>query len=539
MGFRKTMGLEPKGVFPDNPTTATGVRSGIVENQYGKFGYIRIEDFLVGERGVNAIRKVLFEDFGETDGLMIDIRDNPGGNILVADVLSQLFTGNRVDTTQARLLNNQLNADIVLNNADILGQAFVDVVERDLDSNSTFTDAARFIPQEDANTLGQGYYGPVAVLTNARSFSAADLFTCGMRDNGAALIFGEEPLTGAGGANVITHELFTILNPSAFEELPDDHTMRVSWRQAIRFGEARGRVIEDFGCDFANKDIALSLNDIQNGSTDQLETISRELGRLARWRRFDPSVNVDNFQGENAVYNDDLTFPIGIESTRRVQIRRDGEFFDRVNVNAGDEEVVLEVDLSDLSFGDSTRYTFEGNDFLRRPLWNIKRTFTHYGDKIRVSPNGTALDLTSSIELQAPFILNRRETEDPWRFTPSGLEVGFQDELVDINSAAVFTYDLSQLTTAQLNLELEFDSRDFNAETLFISVELGEGVEFTTIDDSQLLMFEFFPLERQVLNFDLSDFAGLDNVRVNINYLNTNSTLTGGGLRIPSIEVTP
>jgi hypothetical protein len=156
-----------------------------------------------------------------------------------------------------------------------------------------------------------------------------------------------------------------------------------------------------------------------------------------------------------------------------------------------------------------------------------------------VSPNGTALDLTSSIELQAPFILNRRETEDPWRFTPSGLEVGFQDELVDINSAAVFTYDLSQLTTAQLNLELEFDSRDFNAETLFISVELGEGVEFTTIDDSQLLMFEFFPLERQVLNFDLSDFAGLDNVRVNINYLNTNSTLTGGGLRIPSIEVTP
>jgi Peptidase family S41 len=59
--------------------------------------------------------------------------------------------------------------------------------------------------------LGQRYYGPVVLITNARCYSATDTFTAGFADHRIGTILGVGPNTGAGGANVWTHGLLKAL----------------------------------------------------------------------------------------------------------------------------------------------------------------------------------------------------------------------------------------------------------------------------------------------------------------------------------------
>ena len=51
------------------------------------------------------------------------------------------------------------------------------------------------------NGIGQVYYGPVVLITDALSYSATDIFAAGFQDNEVGLVLGTSGNTGAGGAN--------------------------------------------------------------------------------------------------------------------------------------------------------------------------------------------------------------------------------------------------------------------------------------------------------------------------------------------------
>jgi C-terminal processing protease CtpA/Prc len=105
-----------------------------------------------------------------------------------------------------------------------------------------------------AAELGQRYYGPVVLITNARCYSATDIFTAGFADHRIGTILGVDPNTGAGGANVWTHGLLKALldfppaDPdSPDRELPKGANMRVAIRRSLRVGAQAGVPVEDLG----------------------------------------------------------------------------------------------------------------------------------------------------------------------------------------------------------------------------------------------------------------------------------------------------
>ena len=51
------------------------------------------------------------------------------------------------------------------------------------------------------NGIGQVYYGPVVLITDALSYSATDIFAAGFQDNEVGVVLGTGGNTGAGGAN--------------------------------------------------------------------------------------------------------------------------------------------------------------------------------------------------------------------------------------------------------------------------------------------------------------------------------------------------
>lgn len=250
--------------------------------QYGdkNLGYIRLSSFEPAtsvNQAMWVIMRLLDDQLSDTDALVIDVRDNPGGYITYADRLFQLFSSEQVGVSALRFLNTELNNDM-LNYSPLRnwGDNWVKLIQDVNGTDATYSQSSSYLTPDQANFFGQAYYKPVGVLSNARSYSSADLFTCGMQDNGLAKVYGQDPQTGAGGANVITHSLFVEQVGYPFEALPQGQEMRVSWRQAVRFKHHQNELIEDFGC-YADVDASRTPKDLKDGGQDQLRKIAMDL----------------------------------------------------------------------------------------------------------------------------------------------------------------------------------------------------------------------------------------------------------------------
>ena len=80
-----------------------------------------------------------------------------------------------------------------------------DSLEQATETGSVFSAARPITPEDGANEVGQTYHGPVVLITDARCYSATDIFAAGFADHEIGPILGVDDNTGAGGANVWTH----------------------------------------------------------------------------------------------------------------------------------------------------------------------------------------------------------------------------------------------------------------------------------------------------------------------------------------------
>jgi hypothetical protein len=101
-------------------------------------------------------------------------------------------------------------------------------------------------PHELANDLPR-YRGPVVLVTDALCYSAADMFAAGFQDNKLGPVLGAATQTGAGGANVWTHELLRLWLPDTLTALPEGTSFRVALRSSRRVNEREGVPLEDLG----------------------------------------------------------------------------------------------------------------------------------------------------------------------------------------------------------------------------------------------------------------------------------------------------
>ncbi|KAI9104447.1 hypothetical protein DFS34DRAFT_690740 [Phlyctochytrium arcticum] len=232
-------------------------------------GIIRLSSFVPGDllevSVFNAIRTLLNDTLSNTDGILFDVRGNPGGKIRIAESIYQWFAG-VTEPVQTRAINHPTNRILFGNESLVTDEDRADrLALQKAASTDKFAKSVGLFSVEQVNMDGHAYLKPVAVLTDGLCYSACDFFCAGMQDSSAAIIFGEDLQNGAGGATVFDHmkELRsrspTIFKPLPFEgslgkdeknttiPIPGTSGMRVAIRQVVRIGRNAGKVLEDAG----------------------------------------------------------------------------------------------------------------------------------------------------------------------------------------------------------------------------------------------------------------------------------------------------
>lgn len=208
-------------------------------------GYLRIFSFNVSSarRFAEQVARILASL--PQDGLIIDIRGNPGGNIPAAEAMLQLLTDEDVVPVSFSLATTPTALALCQSNPSFAGWG--DSIRSAVETGEPYSQAFPLSdPQAIVADLAR-YPGPKILITDALCYSAADIFAAGFQDNRLGAVVGTAAHTGAGGANVWTHELLRLWLPDAFAALPARAGFRVALRRATRVNTNVGVPLEDLG----------------------------------------------------------------------------------------------------------------------------------------------------------------------------------------------------------------------------------------------------------------------------------------------------
>ena len=249
----------------DVPTSMPTVfRARSVTTPAGTFGHIRIFTFNVPDAEPFVDEFVRLAGDLPADGLIVDVRGNGGGLIYAAERLLQVLTPREITPEPAQMTTTPLMLDMCARHSPSpldptfdLG-AWVPSLRQALSTGAQYSNGFPITEAASANARGQRYHGPVVLVTNGLCYSATDIFSAGFQDHGIGPVLGVDGNTGAGGANVWTHDLLKTLlgvapgggvaTDNPFLDLPAGAGFRVAVRRTQRVGTTRGGTpVEDLG----------------------------------------------------------------------------------------------------------------------------------------------------------------------------------------------------------------------------------------------------------------------------------------------------
>jgi hypothetical protein len=260
------------GQFQDN------VSARVVPVAGRDYGYLRLWSFeLSDDDGFVAEVVRLLAELPQ-DGLIIDLRGNPGGLIWAAERLLQLFTPSAISPTRFSIIASDLTR--VMTDAPQNRRSLSPWRRTLLDAIGTgevYSQSVPITPFERCNDIGQVYGGPVVAVVDSTTYSAADLFAAGFADNGIGTVVSLGRATGAGGANVWWADtLNSVLagTPQQLPKLPKGVGFTLSVRRATRIGASDGAPIEDVGI-VGHRTYAMTLDDLIHGNCDLMTFCAR------------------------------------------------------------------------------------------------------------------------------------------------------------------------------------------------------------------------------------------------------------------------
>lgn len=272
-----------------------------------KLGYLRIkrfdspaEDAFFSDRFVGECKRILeLLDREAPDGLILDVRGNPGGDIVAAERILQLFTPVTITPAAFHFVNTPLTQVIAQR---LEGQFQVAALRAQLELGPWLKDLRNSITEGDlithghtitepetANDTGQAYHGRVVALSDARVYSAAEIFLGGFQDHRIGKVIGINETTGGGGANRWLHQdvsdltkqlpglqLDPVTDPRGLKDLPKGADLALAIRRSSRVGPNSGAAIEDVGvrCDV---DYQVTRGDLCYGDRDLIAYACRTL----------------------------------------------------------------------------------------------------------------------------------------------------------------------------------------------------------------------------------------------------------------------
>jgi hypothetical protein len=237
------------------------------------FGYLRIWGFDTDpDKFITELLRVI--PLLPTEGLIIDVRSNPGGYIVAAERALQLFTSKRIEPVRFSALATPFTRDM----------AVLAGLEGDLDpwkaslqaavrNGELYAQPLPITAPAECNDIAveRRYAGPVVLVGDTNTYSSGDIFAAGFVDHGIGPFVCVGAATGAGGANVWDYaELRRALagTPLALPSLPAGIGLTFSFRRITRSGPSEGLTIEDVGV--PGMPYAMTRNDLLFGNGDLL-----------------------------------------------------------------------------------------------------------------------------------------------------------------------------------------------------------------------------------------------------------------------------
>jgi hypothetical protein len=343
------------------PTTMTGVfKAESVTTPSGVFGYVRIFTFSVDDPGAFVDEFTRLIGLLPQEGLIVDVRANGGGHIWASEGLLQTLTPAVVEPEPVQFINTPLNLRIARrhenNPVGIDLGPWADSIAASVETGAVYSRAFPITPKDFANERGQQYHGPVVLVTDARCYSATDIFAAGFKDHEIGPVLGVDDNTGAGGANVWTHGLLQTLlqlpSPadadSPYRNLPQGAGMRVSVRRTLRVGERSGTPVEDLGIK-PDARYFMTRDDLLDGNVDLIERAAQILSGLPR-RRLDATSS-----GSGA----SLSLQVTTLGLSRLDVYVDGRPVSTLDVSDGTTTIAVDAtgaDLLELAGYDSSGY---------------------------------------------------------------------------------------------------------------------------------------------------------------------------------------
>lgn len=241
----------------------------------GTFGYLRIRTFATWppEDFVNEFIRLI--SALPQNGLIIDIRGNGGGVIYNGEFILQTLTPKRIEPEPLQFINTPLNIEICRLNGpnstwSDLSQ-WTESMQLALQTGAAFSAGFPISDPGACNGIGQKYFGPVVLITDALCYSTTDIFAAGFQDHKIGPILGADGNTGAGGANVWEHQYFVSdIFPGAgspYQSLPNGAGMRIAMRRTLRVNRQSGTPVEDLGV-IPDERHFMTRNDLLNNNID-------------------------------------------------------------------------------------------------------------------------------------------------------------------------------------------------------------------------------------------------------------------------------
>ena len=237
----------------------------------GAVGRIAIRTFAVNDPASFVREFVRIAALLPQNGLIVDVRNNGGGNIIAGETLLQTLTGRTIEPERLHFINTPLTLAIARSMPDWFSK-WIPSMTTAVETGAVFSQGWPLLDVAEYNKIGRRYPGPVVLITNAFCYSTTDIFAAGFQDHKIGKIIGTDANTGAGGANVFDWNLMKTLgaalpnNPIATP--PRGSSFRVAIRRTTRVGDNSGLALEDAGVvpdvihrltleDLTNKDAAL------------------------------------------------------------------------------------------------------------------------------------------------------------------------------------------------------------------------------------------------------------------------------------------
>jgi Peptidase family S41 len=254
------------------PTTRPDeLKARTVTTSHGTYGHLRIYTFHMRDRNIVAfideVARLL--TLLPRDGLIVDVRGNGGGYVVAAEFLLQFFTPRVVQPEPMQFINTPTTAELCARLDDLTG--WRDSIAESIETGAQYSSALPLYPPDVVNSAGQLYHGPVVLVTDALCYSATDIFAAGFQDHEIGPVLGVDENTGAGGANVWTHQLFVDQWPDGpVRPLPGGAQLRVALRRSLRVGKRTGQPVEDLGV-IPDVVYRLSARDVTDNNADLME----------------------------------------------------------------------------------------------------------------------------------------------------------------------------------------------------------------------------------------------------------------------------